>query len=133
MTDDELRASNEFLTAELRGVREDMKKFFRGFDDYKDGQAKKTSVIVTAIVVLGVLFAIVGSLAVSNWRNSDRLERLTQVGVCPSNAFQLGSYDPTTRKPEDRDAYERSIAQLRAARVAIGCEDYELTPPRIDK
>lgn len=133
MTDDELREYTDAVAEKIDAVRADMTSLVNAFRDHKEATDRKTSRFTAAIAVLIVLLIALGSVAVSNWRNSDRLERLTQIGVCPSNAFQLGSYDPNTRYVgRDRDIYEQTFTNLRAARYVLGCQDAP-TPKPIQK
>lgn len=123
MTDDDMRAQSDAISAEIKALRVDWRKVVKSFDDYKKSNDRKTSRFTTILAVMALMIAGVGFAVVQNNRNADRLEAIVQLVNCPENAFLLGGYDPTTRAAgEAREAYEQAFKGMAIGRAILECK-----------
>lgn len=117
-----LHQSNDRLAQRIDGLREDHSRL-------ATRQTKSEGRIIW--IALGLIIAVVLAVgiavtAVQGIATAQRVDKF-----CPLLALSVGSYDPSTRKPEDRPKYEAGYAQLRKTYEELGCSAISpLIPPR---
>lgn len=99
---------------------------------------------VITITVIGLVLDVMLSLAVM-WAyhvqsvQSDQLEanqqqarKIRDGALCPLFGLILGTYDPTTRPPEGRKAYDDAYNQMRTIYDNLACTT-PIVPPRTEQ
>ena len=127
--DDGLSARAERLAAKVEGLTMQVGQLNRRAEE-ADRRGVRA---IYALVVLGVILLVLGTVVWQQQRTAGRLEQVVQQSICPLYGLILGSYDPATREEGDkRRRYEDGFVVMRGAAAALTCTA-PLVPPREEK